>query len=99
MNVTGGLTCLVFFSILVRLETDLGKYFSDMAFSFLNFFILPISLLLISYFIKIICTLSITFMLYVSIVSIVWCKLLNCLLICYSYLNRCYIKRSFVIVY
>ena len=32
INVTGGLTCLVFFGILVRPGTDLGQDFSDMVY-------------------------------------------------------------------
>ena len=40
----------IFFGILVRPGTDLGQDFSDMAYIFLYFFILLISLLLICYF-------------------------------------------------
>ena len=47
INVTGGLTFLVFVGILVRLGLDLEHNFSV----FLVFFILFISLLLISYFV------------------------------------------------
>ena len=56
---------------------------------FCIFFILLISLLLMCsamYFIFILC---VTFTLYVTIVSIVWFKLLYCLLIYYSYLYHC----------
>ena len=35
INVTGGLTYLVFFGILVRPETELGQDFSDMVYFFL----------------------------------------------------------------
>ena len=96
INVNGGLTFLVFFGILVRLDTDLGQIFSDMAYIFLCFLycFFPIINLLfhVTYFYVICFTLYVlrfTFILYVSIVFTVCCKLWYCLLIDSSYLHHC----------
>ena len=71
---------------MVRPGMDLGQDFSDMAYIFLYFFTLLISLLLICYFTQLIFMLCVTFTLHVSIVSIICCKVLYWLLIYSSYL-------------
>ena len=91
INVTDQFTCLVLFGMLVRLGTDLGQDFLDMAYIFLYF----LYCLFPYYQFVILCNLflsyelRVTFILYVSIVSIAWCNSLYCLLIYCSYLYHC----------
>ena len=92
INVAGGLTFLVFVGILVRLGLDLEQFFGIFGIFYIIYFLIINFLFCVTYFYA-----SCYFLLHVSIVSIVWCKILYCLPIYYSYLYYCQIKCSFVI--
>ena len=72
VNVAGGLTCLVFFGILVRPGTDLGQEFSNMAYFYVFFYMvyfLIINLLFyVTYFFDI-NLFYVTFILYMLVLS------------------------------
>ena len=93
VTVTGGLTCLAFFlanwfdheRIYDKIFRIWHNFFCFCVFH-IDYFLITV---LICYFMKLIFTLRATFILYVTIVSIAWCKLLCCLLIYYSDFYLC----------